>query len=66
MILASLCISGRCVEIMSFNGSLFTVYSSISTFIAYAKVIMCKYLAAYIHVHLVACALHAYMVGLEA
>ena len=66
MVLASLRISGRCVEMMSFNGYVIGGnYCSISTFIAYAKSLW-----AYTHVYLVACTtmralLHAYLVGLE-
>ena len=66
MVLASLHISGRCVEIMSFNGSMNGgIYSY-----RICLVIMCKYLAAsYSHVYLVACnnmpaLLHAYLVGI--
>ena len=66
MVLANLRISGRCVEMMSFNGYMIGGNCClISTFIAYAKSLW-----AYTHVYLVACSamralLHAYLVGLE-
>ena len=66
MVLASLRISGRCVEMVSFDGYMIgCICCSISTFFAYAKSLW-----AYTHVYLVACStmralLHACLVGLE-
>ena len=72
MILASLRISRRCVEMMYFNGSMNGgIYCSISTFNRICLVNMCNYLAAYTPLYLVACSnmralLHAYLEGMEA
>ena len=66
MVLASLCISGHCVEMMSFNGYMIGGnYCLISTLIPYALSLW-----PYTHVYLVACStmralLPAYLVGLE-
>ena len=64
MILASLRLSRRCVEMMS-------LLFDFDIYLICLFVIMCNYLVAYTHVYLVACGnmralLHAYLVGLEA